>query len=962
MVRCLLFLLFVFCGHWLAAQDASFQPVDKMRGLPTNTIYDLMQDRRGFIWLATDKGLFRYDGVNCRSFNPAGLNDKGVSNLMEDGRGRIWCQNFTGEYMYVAADTLRLCTSLKPMGMFYPAVIIRGNTLMAVGINGIRTLDIRTFTARELVTMSPQDIMPHVDTDGDRLILARSAPGQLITIDTDGHQTTIPLKDRSEGVFYGILVSGTTVSVRKVDAQQVTVTRADGQQHTIELAQKSLIQNLKVIGKRWLYLFTPAGFYQIDLLQKLPKRVTAQFANRNCTNLIRDREGNLWVSTINSGLCQIPSLDVRVIDPAVPFSRVWAGEGGLFYGTSTNEVGRLDHRLPARKPMYRGTTNAEVLSLFYNAPRQQLLFNSDQFYGLRQGKINFSQILSAKDVEPLGPDRVAVAATGMLSSLPLNNLGKVEKMAHEGQRVRAVATHGQTIYAATSKGLWLHRPNQPPVEIRFTNQPLAITDLTLTDEAEPTLYAASVNEGVFAIRGEHIVQHITTRNGLPDNSVYRIRAYKRQVWWLTETAVQCFDLRTGLVRTYDRTDGLPDVDLKDLAFVNDTVYVATQAGLVRFPTNLNALNRNAPKVIATSFLVNQQPYPMLKPPRFTHEQNNVEVHLSVLSFRSLGGVRVQYQLNAQPWTATEPGTRTLLFPSLSPDAYTLRIRAINEDNLPSRGVVVLRFQIDKPFWQQYWFLVFCLVGLLAILYWSYRLRLARLARESRLEAEKTALRQELQQSRLTAIKSQMNPHFIFNALNTIQSYIYLNDKQAASSYLVKFSELTRIILDMSSDETVSLTDEIKAIRLYLELEQMRFEDTLHHTLQVDSELDSDQIRIPSMLIQPYIENAIKHGLMHKKNDRKLVVDFRRHESFLQITIDDNGVGRQKSGEINEQRAKRHESFATQANQKRLELLNDTDQPHIGIVITDKHDPAGVASGTTVVLQIPVVFKTNTAHA
>lgn len=239
-------------------------------------------------------------------------------------------------------------------------------------------------------------------------------------------------------------------------------------------------------------------------------------------------------------------------------------------------------------------------------------------------------------------------------------------------------------------------------------------------------------------------------------------------------------------------------------------------------------------------------------------------------------------------------------------------------------------------------------------------RLQQLYEKEKREAELRELHIKKQQaeleqaeSELKAIRAQMNPHFIFNALNTIQSYIYLNDKENASNYLGKFSRLTRMVLDMSNNETVSLKDELEALTLYLELERMRFEEVLSFTIDLVGELDTESIKLPAMLVQPYIENAIKHGLLHKKDNRELWCGFQLEGNKLVVTIDDNGIGRQRSAELNVMKGDGHQSFATQANAKRFNLLNKDRDETVGAVYTDKVDEYGQSAGTKVVLTIPV---------
>lgn len=216
-----------------------------------------------------------------------------------------------------------------------------------------------------------------------------------------------------------------------------------------------------------------------------------------------------------------------------------------------------------------------------------------------------------------------------------------------------------------------------------------------------------------------------------------------------------------------------------------------------------------------------------------------------------------------------------------------------------------------------------------------------------------AYEQNLNKSILTSIKAQMNPHFFYNALNTIQSYIFADDKRNATAYLSKFSSLTRMILEMSEKERVPLSQEIKALTLYLEIEKARFNNDFQFTLQVAPFVDTDMLSIPSMIIQPYVENAVKHGLLHKRDSKQLVISFTRDNGSLIVTVDDNGIGRKRSEEINQVRSERHQSFSTQANQKRLELLNQGRSKKVVVLYTDKVSDDGTAAGTTVTLTIPV---------
>jgi len=219
--------------------------------------------------------------------------------------------------------------------------------------------------------------------------------------------------------------------------------------------------------------------------------------------------------------------------------------------------------------------------------------------------------------------------------------------------------------------------------------------------------------------------------------------------------------------------------------------------------------------------------------------------------------------------------------------------------------------------------------------------------------DKINLEKNANRSKLKAIKSQMNPHFFYNALNTIQSYILANEKKQALTYLAKFSTLTRSILEMTEKDWVSITEEIKTLTLYLDIEKARFNDDFDYKIIKDETIDAETTKIPSILLQPYVENAIKHGLLHKSGNKNLTILFENHENELIIKIEDNGIGRKKSEELNAIKNKKHQSFATNAMQNRIELLNQNSNKTISIEYIDKVNDADLPLGTLVIIKLPI---------
>lgn len=223
---------------------------------------------------------------------------------------------------------------------------------------------------------------------------------------------------------------------------------------------------------------------------------------------------------------------------------------------------------------------------------------------------------------------------------------------------------------------------------------------------------------------------------------------------------------------------------------------------------------------------------------------------------------------------------------------------------------------------------------------------------SELKVKQQQLEIEKRDSELAALKSQMNPHFIFNALNSIQELYTIGDKKIANEQMGNFASLTRKILDVSGKQKIELSEEIDILTKYLELESMRFESDFSYKIQLAENVDEDYIQIPPMLLQPYVENSIKHGLLHKKGSKQLHIyfDVNDDETILQCTIDDNGIGRNASTEINKNRNASHKSFSTSATEKRLKLLNDN-ASETTVVYEDKYDEQQFATGTKIIVNI-----------
>jgi len=254
-------------------------------------------------------------------------------------------------------------------------------------------------------------------------------------------------------------------------------------------------------------------------------------------------------------------------------------------------------------------------------------------------------------------------------------------------------------------------------------------------------------------------------------------------------------------------------------------------------------------------------------------------------------------------------------------------------------------KINRQSLQLYFLLVFILLGLMVAFLIFNRYKLKQKHFQSELEKKNLETEQRL-------LRSQMNPHFIFNSMNSIQSYISGNDSFTAMTYLSKFAQLMRNILENSRKAMIELSEEINTLELYIELESIRFKKKFDFNIKVDPKLTVETIFIPPMLIQPFVENSIKHGLRHKKGTGLLELEFKQNQKLITCIVKDNGIGREKAREINNETNKNHRSLGMQVTYERLQALNKEKNIDTKYEITDLKNNTGEAAGTQVLISLP----------
>ena len=430
-------------------------------------------------------------------------------------------------------------------------------------------------------------------------------------------------------------------------------------------------------------------------------------------------------------------------------------------------------------------------------------------------------------------------------------------------------------------------------------------------------------------------------NPLEKDEISNFSVYGDTILICTNNGLILFERKDSIFNYLNFVDGLPDNDIKSAVFLKDKIYVITEKTVGILPLQNDHFSHEI-KAQFKSVKFNGEEYYSDSKNQFklAYDQNDLEIIPISIDLLNLEHLKCVYKLTGinDEWITTN-SREAIRYPNLASGDYEF-ITYYEDLKGNKSNSISFEFTIQLPFWKRWWFiaLIVILVGSVITFLVSWRIRIM---------AKQQELNKKLIQSEIDGLKAQMNPHFIFNSLNSIQDLILSKDFKSSTIYLGKFSSLLRMTLEFSSKKRIYVEDEVELLSIYLELEGLRFENGFSSSVSLECD-DLKGDKIPPMLIQPFVENALKHGLFQStKKEKTLNVKFYRVGNFLYCTVEDNGVGRKAAQAYNESKAEYHISYASKAIQKRIDLINETLTHKIKATIIDLDE------GTRVEIRFPV---------
>jgi hypothetical protein len=968
------------------SQQPVFRNYGSKDGLSSNEVYCAFQDSKGFIWFGTDGGLSRFDGYSFRRFTSVqGLADNTIFGIQEDRHGRLWFRSLSGKISYFRNDSIYSIAVNDSVAYYVGSSIMtsmyvdRGDTIWC----GLRALSgyfwiAPPYAAKDFhyVRIGYHD--PYlIRIEADKFIWGSVADLRYHVLPVSGYydvfnrQSLVRRVEKKQLDAVNILVAGmggdSVMIAGNKEINLICGNRIDLLRDLKDFLP-SPTSFLKRLGDECWYGMYGRGVRHFQIGD--PQKKTAGRAaleGLTVTDVLKDKEGGTWFSTLEQGVFYASS-DHFILNTVLPGSHAIGNPlrtttlGNCLL--SSSEIDEVDliytdtilKHIPIQSPVIRELLRQPGLQF-------PLMINTGSGY-VANKSVPYICFGADKPVLPFRDSLHTVLNSYLAIGDPVRHCiygigrfclyvcyekdGFVRKLSDLPARVFSAYLDADGIlWLGAVNGLWsysngkysFHGKEHPYLASR-------INDIRCLPDG--SYIYATLGNGLILRKGNSYTR-IGTAEGLPSNNCECLLIDSYQKLWVgTKNGLACLSRKYGggwASHTFSFGGDLLNQKISEIHECGKTLWVRSEYGLISHPLPVNPDTESIPPVFITRFTVNGQDKQIDSVPALASNQSDLQISYIGLSYRSFGQISYQYRLLGLDtlWHITQG--INIHYPFLPPGSYSFEVRVFGKNV----ATAVIHFIISKPFWEANWFrlLALLLAGVLI-----YLALLGRIRSIQKKEADKTALSQQIATIEMKALRAQMNPHFIFNAINSIQNHIIKNDRRTAQDYLAKFARLIRNVLENSKSENIFLIQEIETLQLYLELEQLRAPGKFTSKIDVAADVPAYEVMIPPLLLQPFVENAILHGVLPLPDSSgHILISICRRDQNLVCIIEDNGIGREKSAELKQKKAMSHRSLGLSVTEERIHILNALHAGRARMVI----DEPAEGHGTRVTLVLPLLF-------
>lgn len=979
------FILFLLLTFQVLGQVPNSHSFSEQYDFYPKAVYNLFEDDFGNIWFGTETGLYKFNGGTFKLYKNSDFSFE-YTNIKQDKLGQIWCQNFFGQIFLFQDDSLRLFYDLNEFYTISFSFIVSDFPIIrATSKNGI--INIKAVS---------KEISFIQDTSGKKIVTKKNGKSALVypcsdmqaykkgfVFNSKNHHLVFyksekyakklfsysqePKRMREAGSF--VINDSTLLVLQQFEENKTLMTSIFSKpNYTFEIPG-FLLSFFYDKEKKQFWFGTNSGIFVYDKHYKLIfEKILPNFS---ANTMMKDREGNIWLGTSTNGIHIFPNSDVlkftddlseknilrvhKVSDKKIllvcrqgEIFELEKGGNPKLLITLSNKIERSAYD-PFSKQLHLMDKHVKTFDLrtkqIYKNSNisdfKQLSFINQKF--AISSHSGAAKIIKTKDLIPKKGNFPFDKIKGILGiSLDYPRTKQYQLFIRTKRSYfNAYDKKSNSFYVSYTDAL-IYYTEKSQKKVKFQDK--EIIAQAMTNRKSGGVWVFTANGYLLEIFGAKVL-----RNFKINQEVVRILEHENEVILASTVGVIRLDLKTKTYKIITTLEGLLSNTVNDIELLGNDLYATTTKGLSKIPLNFNPINQSPPKIKINRIQIMENDTILLKNYNLPYNKNSISIFFQGISNKSQTSFSYKYRMLGidSTWILQKSSTNFARFPSLSPGNYTFEVKTVNEDGIESESASVIQIIVQKPYYQTWWF--YLLIILLTVSFVSilFILRIRVMRKQNKLLLDREVLEKKLSNSQLSTLKAQLNPHFVFNALNSIQDYIISNNKELASDYLGLFADLMRKYLHFSQKDELTLQEEIEMLEMYLELEKVRFEDQLNYKIVVGDALFSSEIKIPVMFIQPFVENAIKHGLLHKKDGvKQLRITFKKIENYLKATIEDNGVGRKRSTQINLNRKPNHKSFASSALEKRVELINKNREQKIEILITDLYKDEK-ATGTKV---------------
>ncbi len=973
--------LFLACGS--RAQKYAFVSYSTQQGLPQTQVHDICQDDDGYLWIATLGGLARYNGNEIITFSAYdGLfnnriqsldffdntlwigHDGGISYLK---KGVFRSVGFTGDdksrrvsQIFKFKNRLFICTDNG--GLFR----LENHTLVSQKLPGEHADRIRqAYSVNNVLYLATNEGV-FVSEDGTSFKRDDSLPAE-------DYCGVVGSSSHLFFATYDATIYKRNLSTAKetiIDSSKVRTVLPEGALSGIYLDDR---------GDLWVYtLQDGVVVFKADGSVR-PITTEAGLPTNSIRCFYKDREGNMWLGSFGKGLFRFSGETFSYFDISSGLqSELFlcgfeANDGSKVLGTLDKGLLVLDKNGNSREVDVDQTmiwavvkdvdgkdwigTQSSLVSMDASGNRE--IFRSSQGHNLPGDRVTTFYRVSSHEMYVGGSGGVSHYKNGRLRRIGVQNDESIGT-------VREFAIHKGKLICGSNLGLFIYTNSK---FIPFMGVDIVVYSLQMDNDGQ--LWVGT-EEGLFRIRDNEFERIELSRNPA-SNFINFVNCNGDYLFVGTNNGLYTISRLTSDVTAMDISyfgngEGLVDLETNlnsDFFDSEGNLWFGTASGLVCFHVK-NALRKpHKPFVSVSSILLNYEEFEYSNYSEKLNEngfpehmvlpngKNNLIFKLNCVSLSEYRGMQFQFWLEGQDETWSPPFDDPLVsFTNVSAGDYILHMRSLNAHGNFSNEITV-SFTILEAFYKTWWFICLCIVLFLLIIVMVFRLRLRRINELN--EKEKLEYKTRLLSLEQQSMNASMNRHFVFNSLNSIQYFINTQDRISANKYLTNFANLIRKNLDSATSEgnMISMEEELERIRLYLSLESMRFKDRFDYNINVDPSVHPEFIQLPSMILQPFVENSIIHGILpnHEKKGR-IDIDVTVKDKELHISLKDNGIGVNQSVSKKSEIAGDHQSKGMEITSKRIELIQKISNSNITLdgpkeIIGEN----GSINGTYVLLKI-----------